>query len=178
MATLGPSLFEEALTVGQSGNISRAIDLLWQVVRQTPDLIDAWGNLGYLLQLSGRSEEAVGCLLKVLERHPQDFGARKLLGDCYLALGRERNLERLIANSREPPTTTTPMCRFGWPLWNRLGGDCFAPHLNSPRSFSVASRIRNSWRAWVPRCFAFVPAFREFEPPAGEPTSLISIAIT
>lgn len=82
--------FEQALEAARSEGIRRGIELLRALVAEAPEYSDAWGNLGYLLQLTGEYEEAARCYQEVVAHRPQDWEAYRRLGDCWWALGNHR----------------------------------------------------------------------------------------
>jgi tetratricopeptide (TPR) repeat protein len=93
-------------------------------VADAPEHVDAWGNLGYLLQLSGKYEEAARCYREVVTYRTQDWEAYRRMGDCWWGLGNRRKaFESYKQLKGSPLAGTTPIrqrIRTTEPLGGRL----------------------------------------------------------
>ena len=69
------------------GDRDEAIDTFLSLVRDFPDLFEAYNNLAVVYVQEGRLEDARGVLLGILERQPEAIGYRNL-GDIYVKLAR------------------------------------------------------------------------------------------
>ena len=69
------------------GDRNEAIDTFRSLVRDFPDLFEAYNNLAVVYVQEGRLEDARGVLLDILERQPEAIGYRNL-GDVYVKLAR------------------------------------------------------------------------------------------
>jgi len=72
----------------------------------SPTMYDAWSNLGAVLVLQGRSEEALPSLQQAVRGHPENSAARHNLGEALARLGRlDEAAAEFEAALRFPPTT-------------------------------------------------------------------------
>ena len=69
------------------GDRDEAIDTFRSLMRDFPDLFEAYNNLAVVYVQEGRLEDARGVLLGILERQPESIGYRNL-GDIYVKLAR------------------------------------------------------------------------------------------
>ena len=69
------------------GDRDEAINTFRSLVRDFPDLFEAYNNLAVVYVQEGRLEDARGVLLGILERQPEAIGYRNL-GDIYMKLAR------------------------------------------------------------------------------------------
>ena len=69
------------------GDRDEAIDTFRSLVRDFPDLFEAYNNLAVVYVQEGRLEDARGVLLDILDRQPEAIGYRNL-GDVYVKLAR------------------------------------------------------------------------------------------
>ncbi len=70
------ALFQEALVLIAEGHLPEALLKLRQACSLDPDFIEAWGNMGFLLDRTGDAEGAELCYLRAIElggTHPQLF---------------------------------------------------------------------------------------------------------
>ncbi|NIM11643.1 MAG: tetratricopeptide repeat protein [Candidatus Aminicenantes bacterium] len=58
-----------------------------KAIEQDPEFLDAYGNLGILLDTEGDHQGAVQCFEKVLTRYPDDIEANSHLGIAFYHLG-------------------------------------------------------------------------------------------
>ena len=72
----------------QKGLLAEAELAAQQAVALDPQLIDAWNNLGIILQESGKLESSLDCLLKVVALRPDAADAHNNLANTYKQLGR------------------------------------------------------------------------------------------
>ena len=82
------------------GNRDEAIGIFHEVVREFPDMFEAYNNLAVLYVDQGRLEDARGLLLAILERRPEVVGYENL-GDIYARLARRAHARgRELASGR------------------------------------------------------------------------------
>jgi len=102
------------------GDRDEAIDTFRSLMRDFPDLFEAYNNLAVVYVQEGRLEDARGVLLGILERQPVSIGYRNL-GDIYVKLARgayararELGFDRHDRNSRaQPAGPPTPSAHLG-----------------------------------------------------------------
>lgn len=70
------------------GESDEAAGIFRQLVRDAPDLFEAYNNLAVLYAAEGRLDDARGVLLGILDRRPEAVGYRNL-GDVYVSLARD-----------------------------------------------------------------------------------------
>ncbi len=75
--------FEKAM----AGDYEDAIDVLKQVVKETPDNADAWNMLGFSYRNSGDSDNAWDAYERALAIDPNHKGAHEYIGEWYLMQG-------------------------------------------------------------------------------------------
>lgn len=98
---------EKALKTAHLGDIPRSIEMLEVFVEETPDQLDGWGHLGYLLYICGRVNEALPCYQKICELDPENAEAAERLGDCFLALGNRRSARGAYLSIQGKPDCLT-----------------------------------------------------------------------
>ena len=79
-----------ACCCGRPGSRSDAEAAYRTAIRLNPEHIDAYTNLGILLNGLKRTEEAAACYCKVITLRPKHREARKLLALAHCTLGRDR----------------------------------------------------------------------------------------
>lgn len=113
----------------RTGMVSEAIDVFSALVRDHPDLFDAYNNLAVLYAVQGRLDEARETLLAALEGNPSAIGYANL-GDVYTDLARRAYLrahslksagEAQPEPSRDAATTTAMGAEAGAPT---PAGEC------------------------------------------------------
>ena len=67
LTAVGASLFEEACSKHQAGEIKNAIELYQKAVQADPNLLGAWRNLGALLRQEGKVRESRHCTEQALK---------------------------------------------------------------------------------------------------------------
>jgi tetratricopeptide (TPR) repeat protein len=77
-----------AACVEASGAADAAVDVLVEVTRDSPEVVDAAIALGRLFNKSGRSAEAIALLTAATTRNPNDLQANLVLADALLGSGR------------------------------------------------------------------------------------------
>lgn len=70
------------------GDRDEAVGIFRELVREFPDLFEAYNNLAVLYAEEGRLDDARGILLGILDRRPEAVGYRNL-GDIYASLTRD-----------------------------------------------------------------------------------------
>ena len=73
-------LWAEASAAQQSQQYLRAADLYRKILSIQPDFTEAQVNLGMMLHLAGKTQEAVACLDQVLTKHPDLLGPNLIAG--------------------------------------------------------------------------------------------------
>ena len=71
-ATSGTSLFQQACSKHQQGDIQGAQQLYQQAVAADPNLQGAWRNLGAMLRQQGKTQEALHCTEQALRLDSSD----------------------------------------------------------------------------------------------------------
>lgn len=71
----------------QSGNLEEAEHIYREILKYHPDNIDAYNNLGSILQEKGELDEAISCYRKAIELDPDFAGAYYNLGDVLQEKG-------------------------------------------------------------------------------------------
>jgi cytochrome c-type biogenesis protein CcmH/NrfG len=64
------------------------IELLQKVVRQNPDDLNAWINLGNIMMDTSRFDEAIDAYQHALELNPKNVDVRVDIGTCYRNIGK------------------------------------------------------------------------------------------
>jgi tetratricopeptide (TPR) repeat protein len=67
--------------------LEEAIMHYWKAVANDPKYIEAYNNLGFVLQMLGRAEEAIGCYQKALTINPNYSEAHNNLGIVLRTIG-------------------------------------------------------------------------------------------
>ena len=80
------------------GKRDEAMGIFRQLVREFPDLFEAYNNLAVLYLDQGRLEDARGLLLAILDRQPEAIGYRNL-ADIYLQLAERAHARSLELSS-------------------------------------------------------------------------------
>lgn len=73
-------LWAEASAAQQSQQYARAADLYQKILQQQPDLTEARVNLGIMLHLEGKLQQAVATFDQVLSKHPDLLGPSLIAG--------------------------------------------------------------------------------------------------
>lgn len=73
------------------------------VIRDAPEMIDAWVNLGMTLQLLGRNREATGMFRKAVEGEPENLGLWLRLVDAHL---RAKRADLALKTVAEAPSSS------------------------------------------------------------------------
>jgi SAM-dependent methyltransferase len=106
------------------GNEDQGIAELRSLVRDEPDYLEGWGNLGHHLILRGDLEEAIGCCKRILEIQPELTEAVVRMAECYDALGQRAQAHATYRSQEGKPFYHSP----DWqqrlvvtaPLWERF----------------------------------------------------------
>ena len=125
--------FDLAEAAARAGECRKAIGLLVDVLRDSPEKAEAWNLLAYCQRKTGDLDEAFENYAKALDLEPEFPEAREYLGEAHLqAALREleilrgygeparAELDRLVAALRraadeaEGPTASAPIKRDGW----------------------------------------------------------------
>lgn len=81
-------IFSSALALQKAGDTAAAEKHYRELLAEAPDFVDAWNNLGVLLQRAGRGEEALDCLDRVAALQPEVARGHLNRGAVLKALGR------------------------------------------------------------------------------------------
>lgn len=106
-------LLRRGTELGRAGDLEGAITLLTRAVSLSPDLIDAYYNLGIAQAKLGRPDAAIAAMREVLRRHPDDF-------DGLLRLGGFLFDRRLYAEAIEMFERAAALQVDSLEVWRRL----------------------------------------------------------
>ena len=88
--------FVAALALAPQGRLEEAMASYRRVLQLRPDLLEARGNLGYLLECVGRVAEAADCYRQNLARNPNEWLSLNRLGYCERLLDRGDEAVKLL----------------------------------------------------------------------------------
>lgn len=74
------------------------------VVREAPDMIDAWVNLGITLQMQGRHAESLAMFRKALEGDTENLGLWLRMVDAQLKANRPKQAEKTVSEAPASPS--------------------------------------------------------------------------
>ncbi|MEG4396526.1 tetratricopeptide repeat protein [Microcoleus sp. BROC3] len=83
----GMQILRRSQVLLDAGDVSRALDLLTQLISEAPDFAEAWNRRAVLHYTQGNYKKSIQDCETVLKLNPVHFGALHGLGLCYAALG-------------------------------------------------------------------------------------------
>ena len=121
----GQSLYQQAQSACEAGNVETATTLLREHTREVPEHSEGWNDLGTLLHERGEPEEAIRCLAKAILADPENRIAFENLINAYVAAEKYQEAVLLAERWRDAaPQTVEPWIAFA--RLNLMAGDCFA----------------------------------------------------
>jgi len=100
-ADLGTKIFEHACNLHQQQKFDAAEEHYRQALKQNPNLVDAWRNLGAMLRGKGKVEEGLHCTQEAIRQRPEDGSLWGNAGNALRDLGRLDESKRAFEKARE-----------------------------------------------------------------------------
>lgn len=86
----------EARELGLERNFEQAVALVEEIIKDDPDVIDAYFTLGNLYFKEGKFEEALESFFKALERKPDDAFTAINIANSYISMGDFNEAEKFL----------------------------------------------------------------------------------
>ncbi|MGE5660011.1 MAG: tetratricopeptide repeat protein [Actinomycetota bacterium] len=87
----GMQILRRSQILQDAGDIAKALELLNQLIAESPDFVEAWNRRAVLYYTKADYKKSLRDCEVVLQLNPVHFGALHGLGLCYAALGEYRN---------------------------------------------------------------------------------------
>lgn len=87
----GMQILRQSQILQDAGDIPQALELLNQLISESPDFAEAWNRRAVLYYTQGEYKKSLRDCEVVLKLNSVHFGALHGLGLCYAALGEYRN---------------------------------------------------------------------------------------
>ncbi len=94
-----------ARELGLQGKFKKAVSIIEEIIKEDPDVIDAYFTLGNLYFKENRFEEAIEYFFKALEKKPNDTFTIINIANSYIKMNKFKEAEKIILDSIEnvPP---------------------------------------------------------------------------
>ncbi|MCP2605890.1 sulfatase-like hydrolase/transferase, partial [Candidatus Aminicenantes bacterium AC-335-O07] len=93
-----------ARELGLEGKFEEAVRIIKKIIREDPDIIDAYFTLGNLYFKENKFDKAIEYFFKVLERKPNDTFTIINIANSYIKMGKLEDAEKIILDSIENVT--------------------------------------------------------------------------
>ena len=93
-----------ARELGLQGKFEKAVSIIKKIIKEDPDVIDAYFTLGNLYFKENKFEQAIEYFFKVLEKKPNDTFTIINIANSYIRMGDLKNAEKIILDSIDKVT--------------------------------------------------------------------------